>query len=125
MLVPLAVLETGRAEFDVRLTYRDLTGATGNLEIFIQGSWLMPGVSALDPGALRVVCRSLGFTKFEEGAFPIAISVSQVTVAEPRLQTITCGGNEASLDQCDSNIDTGAEDVEPALRVACPGQLYI
>ena len=111
-------------EFDVRLTYRDLNNATGNLEVCFQNSWRSLGAGALNLEARAVACRSLGFTEFEGSGFPILEFPSPVVSLTQRSSlSITCG-NETSLQNCLSIINgTAPPDLRPDLRVACLGEL--
>lgn len=120
---PFAVYpEVQCTDFDLRLTYRDQTNATGNLELCFQRVWQTLDDNALNQEALALACRLLGFTEFEGSGFgPISRPLTTVqSVTQLRAPfSINCRGNETKIGQCDSNA-VGLPSVT-ALRVTCLG----
>lgn len=105
---------------DLRLTFRDRSGATGNLEICFITAWLFISSNLLDQKAMNVACRSLGFTGFEESssqprltpayAFPSGASYGQ---------RVNCTGSESHFLECSAESAPSQLTIADA-HIECP-----
>lgn len=108
----------------MRLSFRERGGATGNLEICINDTWLpvcfgTPALSDLLP----VACRALGFTAVQgtRTERPLEIpSFVQPTFGDG----LICSGAEQSLADCDLLELEGDRSciIENVVRITCPGE---
>jgi hypothetical protein len=118
IIILAAVVEEQCTDFEVRLTYRGLNGAIGNLELCSENLWQTLHLDALGLEALDVACLSLGFTEFgsdfEVLRFPAIQSITQQRAP----LFFYCAGNETTLEDC--TISLGSSSAE--LRVACLGK---
>ena len=104
-------------EFEVRLAYREQSGATGDLEVCFENIWRAVDMNTFNIEALRIACESLGFTGFEETGLLLSSPV-QTTPNFP--VGFTCNANDTNLSECDL---TGESDTFQNLRLICPGKL--
>lgn len=121
--------DTGCTELDVRLTYRDVTGATGNLEICAPNGTINQWQSLCSQSLNSIVnqfpilCRALGstITGIIPNPIPPIVVDSDLPIYEADL---SCRGNERNLRECtiggSGNFCTHSDDV----RVQCPGKYY-
>lgn len=124
--------DTNCAEFDARLSYREQSNATGNLEICLNNTWNSVancfGDNIQDiQDVIEVACRSLGFNDFDgTNLSPAIIPALPTTIAEAPLATsLSCSGSETHLSECEEN-QQDEERICSALpiRIECLGKYY-
>ena len=102
---------SGCNEFDVRLTYRDRSQASGNLEICFNNTWTMVCSELFDESDLNVTCRALGFPYFDGSMEKHRFVESFMNGSGPMFwQKLLCTGSESNLRACSSN---------PTVNITC------
>ena len=92
---------SGCNEFDVRLTYRDRSQASGNLEICVHNTWTMVCYELFDENSLNVTCRALGFPYFNGSMKTHQFFEDFTNGSGPKFhQQLFCYGSESSLSEC-------------------------
>lgn len=111
--------------FDVRLAYREIGGAIGNLEICTNNTWQAVCDTALFPNTVLVACQALGFTDFMESPLRHITVPPVVMGAGPIFEDeLFCTGNEESLGDCERLLvqNDGACTHFDDVRVKCLGE---
>ena len=108
-------------QFDVRLTFREQGGATGDLEICVNNTWL--AVCNNSPGfatSLPVTCQALGFTANAPATFiPPINPFNQQTFGGG---FFCLPGLDQMLTDCDSIQTDNFCSPQDFLRISCPGE---
>lgn len=116
--------------FDVRLSYRELNNATGNLQICLAGQWESVCLPS-SQDVVNIACRALGFTDFED--LPLnhrVLSPVVDAVSRPPVEVfLSCSGAESNLTECSvgplagrRRRQTEACSASNAARVGCLGE---
>lgn len=94
--------DDGCSLLDVRLSFRERGGATGNLEVCSGGEWQFVCGSLLGVDELDVICRSLGFDEFEQSSGFVSLAEGSIVdeTLDEILQFVDCTGEEQALSQC-------------------------
>lgn len=89
----------------MRMTFREMTEAAGNLEICYGNEWNIMCADLLDQNVLDVVCRALGFTAFEQSIADHRFLPTIAFVLETAFEKkFNCSGTESSLSECDIEV---------------------
>ena len=112
----------------MRLTYRDKSAATGNLEICVNNEWQPICAQLFTQADLNVTCRALGFNEYESSSFqsdaiePI-INNTASTLQQPL--PLLCSGTEEQLSLCPvSDEELFPCSPNQVVRVRCQGKFH-
>ena len=108
--------------FDVRLSYRERSGATGNLEICIENTWRKVCEGLISSSVINVACRSLGFRDFEATSVqPQFLDTSISSSKQGYFSFIDCDDSE-ELQDC--SLTTASVIPCSDVRIECLGKDY-
>lgn len=120
--------DTECEDFDVRLTYRDKSAATGNLEICINNEWQPICAQLFTEADLNVTCRALGFNEYESSSYLrefIEPIISNTAIIFQRPLPFVCSGTEEQLSLC-QEIPESVEGLlcssDQVVRAHCQGK---
>ena len=100
----------------MRLSYRERSNATGNLEICFDNMWSAAAdCSGVDQEVLEVACRALGFDDFDDLSLIPSTSSPVRSFTQPFfVGGLSCLGTETHLSQCEELLGKRRK------RIDCP-----
>ena len=120
---PAEYPDTGCAQADVRLTYRDSSTATGNLQICVNNTWQSVCVQSLSDYTLLVACRALGFTSFNRFSLFPSLVEPMVQPDGPTFQNLLqCSEEDQGFSSCSITENRAESATCSHTRVECLGE---